>query len=117
MLFRSRGQVGHVARNMKAGNLPAAIAILAKPANQPFHDQAAMIDMLAEPDEVRVTWHVLDLTVQAKQRARFFIREDRSGLQPPNEKFKGGPVLIIHHMLHAKGGSANGLSVTTTRWS
>jgi hypothetical protein len=73
-----RGQIGHVPRNVQAGDLSNAVAVLSKTANETVDHQTAMIAPLAEANEIDVSSHLLDLTAQASSAlTSSLVRTDR----------------------------------------
>jgi hypothetical protein len=71
-----RWQVGHVARNVKAGDLSSAVTILTEAADQASNDETGVINLLTLPDKVNVCRDHLHLPLQGKESVLLFFNQD-----------------------------------------
>jgi hypothetical protein len=83
-----RIQVRHVTGNVDSRNLPHAIGVLAEATDEPGHEEAGVVDVLAEFDNIMVGDVSLSMSGQLEDCLLFGSGEDRATGQPVKETLK-----------------------------
>jgi hypothetical protein len=74
---------------LKAGDLSATVSVLPKATDESRHDEAGVIDLLAETDEVPMSRDLLDPALQTKERLLLLLGEDRTRSEAAHKELKG----------------------------
>ena len=82
-------EVGHVARDMKRGDLPLSVAVLAETPDKAVGDQAGMINPLAQTHEIAVTSHPDGMGRQGKDRLLLFFAQRGASGELDQESLEG----------------------------
>jgi hypothetical protein len=97
-----RVEPDHVAGQVEADDLPAAVLQLGEAPDQPLDHQAAMLDLLAHAHDVAVRGNSLRVAGQREHRGAFRLAEPRARLEPCEERCQRlAPRSDFHQLLPA----------------